>query len=102
MHVVILAEIELHPDDVDAAIALAVPIQIASQADAGCLAYAFARDVVRTTVLRISEHWESVEALRSHLAQPHVATFQADLGRLRVVSAAARQYTVATIGEVGS
>ena len=102
MNVVILAEFEIHPDDIESAIAGAINVVNATQKDAGCFRYAFARDVVRPNVIRISEHWESVETLRAHLTQPHVATFVQLLGKLRMLGSESKQFTISAIGEVGS
>ena len=55
----------------------------ASRAESGCLAYAYAEDVLEPGLFRVNEAWESREALAAHFAMPHMKQWQrerADLG----------------------
>ncbi len=60
------------------------------RAEAGCLEYGptvdAATDVApaRANVVTVVERWESVDALRAHLAAPHMAAFRADVQELVV------------------
>jgi quinol monooxygenase YgiN len=47
----------------------------ATLAEAGCLHYSFAQDIADPDLIRISERWESQEALAAHSASPHMAVF---------------------------
>ncbi|MDD3798786.1 MAG: putative quinol monooxygenase [Novosphingobium sp.] len=40
--------------------------------EAGCLAYSYAEDVNEPGLIRVSEAWESAEALEAHFATPHM------------------------------
>ena len=48
----------------------------ASRAEPGCLAYSYAEDVLEPGLFRVSEAWESREALRAHFAMDHMRAWQ--------------------------
>lgn len=52
----------------------------ASREEAGCLDYTFSVELSDTTVVRITEKWETLEALQAHFQMPHMADFQAAMG----------------------
>jgi len=52
-------------------------MEAASQAEPGCHDYTFSVELNNTSVLRITEKWENMEALQAHFAMPHMADFQA-------------------------
>jgi quinol monooxygenase YgiN len=56
----------------------------ASNAEEGCISYAYAQDVLDPSVLHIVEKWQDEAALVAHFATPHMAAFQAALGQLDV------------------
>ena len=55
--------------------------------EAGCLHYAFARDISDPDLIRISERWDSEEALAAHSASAHMAEFQKAMGTVKVEGA---------------
>lgn len=61
----------------------------------GCLAYAFSLDVSDPTTMRISERWESMEALEAHFATPHMAAFGGVLAKAPPTSMEVKVYEVA-------
>ncbi|MEM7221044.1 MAG: putative quinol monooxygenase [Pseudomonadota bacterium] len=56
----------------------------ASREEPGCIDYAFSRDLVDPGIVRITERWQDVDALKAHFAMPHMATFQAALGSVEI------------------
>ena len=52
----------------------------ATNEEAGCLHYAFAQDIADPDLIRISERWDSQEALAAHGASAHMATFNQAMG----------------------
>ena len=52
----------------------------ATNDEAGCLHYAFAQDIADPDLIRISERWDSQEALAAHGASAHMATFNQAMG----------------------
>lgn len=49
----------------------------ASRAEAGCIDYSYAVDLVDPTLIRVNERWASREALKRHLASPHIKAWRA-------------------------
>lgn len=47
-----------------------------TRAEKGCLDYAFSIEVNDPEAVRITEKWESVEALQEHMKSAHMADFQ--------------------------
>lgn len=52
----------------------------ASREEQGCIDYTFSVEVSDPNVLRITEKWDDVDALRAHMATPHMAAFQQTIG----------------------
>lgn len=50
--------------------------------EAGCIVYAFARDLADDGLLRIYEEWESRQHLDAHLKQPHMGPWRAKLAEI--------------------
>lgn len=48
-----------------------------SRAEPGCGHYAFSEDVVEPGLIRVSESWESEDALKAHAASAHMAEWRA-------------------------
>jgi quinol monooxygenase YgiN len=92
--IVIQGHIDVHPDDSSAFEALVVPMQQASNAEAGCVSYFFSRDLETPGRFRLAECWESEDALAAHFAAPHMATLQSGMGALRVTDVAVWKHTV--------
>jgi len=61
----------------------------------GCLGYAFSLDVNDASTVRISERWQSLEALQAHFATPHMAAFGLAVADLQPKSMDLKCYEVA-------
>ena len=55
-------------------------METASRAEEGCDDYTFSVELNDPNALRITEKWHSVEALKAHMATPHMAEFQKAMG----------------------
>lgn len=44
----------------------------------GCIAYSYAEDIREPGLFRVSEQWQSREALAAHFAAPHMKQWQAE------------------------
>lgn len=53
-----------------------------TRCEAGCLAYSYAEDVLEPGLIRVSEAWESAEALAAHFATPHIRRWQEERATL--------------------
>lgn len=60
----------------------------------GCFTYAFSVDVSDPTMMRITERWESMEALEAHFRTPHMAAFSEAIGRAKPKSMQVKLYEV--------
>ena len=64
-------------DSIAAMKAAIAKMEAASQAEDGCHDYTFSVELNNPAVMRITECWESMDALAAHFATPHMAEFQA-------------------------
>lgn len=56
----------------------------ASRAEAGCLTYSYAEDVLEPGLIRVFEAWSDAAALEAHLASPHIARWRSAWAELGV------------------
>lgn len=56
----------------------------ASRAEEGCIAYAYAMDVLDKGLVRVSETWRDREALEAHFRTAHIAEWRAQVSALAV------------------
>lgn len=66
----------------------------ATRAEPGCLDYAYAEDVLEPGLFRVSERWESREALAVHFEAPHMKQWQRERAGLGMTDRAMRAYEV--------
>ena len=78
--ILILGRVRVHADQRDAALAAAAAMGAASTAEPGCLEYSFWVSTEDPNSLGLVERWESEEALATHMAAPHLATFITAIG----------------------
>ncbi len=64
----------------------------ASRQEAGCIEYAYSRDLLDPNLLRIIERWTDKAALVSHFAEPHMAAFRQALGEVGPQDLQVRMY----------
>jgi quinol monooxygenase YgiN len=56
----------------------------ASRAEAGCLEYSYAEDVLEPGLIRVTERWQDDQALERHFAAPHLAEWRASWPELEI------------------
>ncbi|MEM7076993.1 MAG: putative quinol monooxygenase [Pseudomonadota bacterium] len=76
-------------------------METASRAEAGCHDYTFSVEVNDAAQMRITESWESVEALQAHFATPHMAEFRKTLAAHPPNSSDVKFYEVNEINPMG-
>lgn len=77
--IVVNAVIETTQADIEAMRSALADMETASRAEEGCHDYTFSVELNDPTRLRITERWETLEALQAHFQTPHMAVFQAAL-----------------------
>jgi quinol monooxygenase YgiN len=82
--ILVQGTVQVHPDDMPALRAAAAVMVTATRAEAGCLVYAFAEDVVEPGLVHIVERWRDQDALNAHFATVHMAAFSAAIAQARV------------------
>lgn len=79
---IVLAKAHVGGAAMEAAKAAIAEMVAASNAEEGCIAYAFTQDVLQPGVLHIVEKWQDEAALAAHFATPHMAAFGAAIAGL--------------------
>ena len=79
---IVLAKAQVGEGAMEAAKAAITDMVAASNAEEGCIAYAFTQDVLQPGVLHIVEKWTDEAALAAHFATPHMAAFGAAIAGL--------------------
>lgn len=64
----------------------------ASRAEPGCIDYAYAIDLLDSTLIRVHERWESREALAAHGTAPHLAEWRSHWPHLGISDRSLRMY----------
>lgn len=82
MTVVVTGEFRLPIAKRDAARDAMARIIAASRAEPGCLAYAYAEDVLEPGLYRVHEIWTDRAALAAHFEAPHMRQWQAERAEL--------------------
>ncbi|HEV2363231.1 MAG TPA: putative quinol monooxygenase [Caulobacteraceae bacterium] len=70
------------PADLDAALPHMQAMVAASRAEDGCIEYAYARDLIDPSLVRVFEIWRDEAALQAHFASPHMVRWRAALSQL--------------------
>lgn len=66
----------------------------ASRSEDGCIAYAYAEDVLEPGLFRVSEAWTSREALTAHFETPHMQAWRKERAELGMTERDVRVYAV--------
>ena len=97
---VIAGRIQIDAANRESAITAAVEVMEATRREKGCISYTFSTDLSDPGGFHIFEEWESQEALDAHFKTPHMAEFQAKVGKLGVREMKAQRYEVSSVGPV--
>jgi quinol monooxygenase YgiN len=90
--IVVNAVLETTAETIEALKPAIADMEHASRAEQGCVDYCFSVELNRPGVVRVTERWESLEALQRHFRTPHMAQFQAALAEYPLGSATAWFY----------
>ena len=78
--IVVNAVVTSNPQDIAALQSAIHTMEVASREESGCSDYTFSVELNNPNILRITEKWHDVEALKAHMATPHMAEFQSAMG----------------------
>ena len=75
MAVIVIGQFRIPAERMGEARPLMRKVMEATRAEAGCIEYNFAEDVLDTGLIRVSEVWESREHLNAHARSAHMAVW---------------------------
>ena len=90
--ILVLANIESTEAAIEETRAAIAAMEIASQAEAGCISYRFSQELSHPHKMIVVEQWESVDALVEHFGTPHMVDFGAALAKNPPVNVDAKMY----------
>ena len=91
---IVAAEAVVEPDAVETVREALRRMEEETRKEPGCLAYAFSVDLNDASMIRIFERWESMDALKTHMKTPHMATFGAAVGKIQPKSVDIKAYEI--------
>jgi quinol monooxygenase YgiN len=90
--IIIEGTVRVPPERVEATRPAMETMIRASRAEAGCIDYAYSLDVLDPGLVRVTERWESRDALRAHFDTPHMASWRAEIAGLGITDRSLRLY----------
>jgi len=93
--IVVQVEVIVEPGSADKVRDAVKKMEQATRQEAGCLKYAFSVDVSDPGMVRVTERWATLEAIKAHLASPHMAEFNKAVGALHPKGLDVKAYEVA-------
>jgi quinol monooxygenase YgiN len=92
--IVVIGTFRLPPAGLAAGRAAMERVIVASRAEPGCIAYAYAEDVTEPGLFRVNEAWESREALATHFESAHMKAWQRERAELGMTDRKVTAYNV--------
>ena len=90
--IVIEGTVRLDPARIEAARPAMETMVKASRAEAGCIDYAYAIDMLDPGLVRVSERWADRAALKAHFESPHMADWRKVITELGIRDRSLRLY----------
>ncbi len=75
--IVIAGTVRVSPEKIDGARPHMEKMLNASRAEAGCISYSYAQDVLDPGLIHVAEVWESDDALKLHFESSHMKEWRA-------------------------
>jgi quinol monooxygenase YgiN len=73
--ILVIGQFRMPPENMVQARPLMAKVMLATRAEAGCVEYNYAEDVLDPGLIRVSEVWDSREQLTAHLQTAHMAVW---------------------------
>lgn len=96
MTLIIAGTVRVPPENLDTFRPHMATMMAASRAEAGCIAYGYAGDVLEPGLLHVFEEWKDQAAIDAHFASAHMATWRAAFPSFGVSDRALKLYEVAS------
>ncbi len=93
--IVVQVEVIVEPGSASKVVDAVKKMETATRQEQGCLKYAFTVDITDPGMIRVVERWESVDAIKAHLASPHMAEFNMAVAALQPKGLDIKAYEVA-------
>lgn len=90
--IIIEGSVRIDPSRIEAARPAMEKMVRASRAEAGCIDYAYAIDLLDPGLVRVSERWKDRAALKSHFETPHMAQWREAIAGLGLSDRSLRLY----------
>jgi quinol monooxygenase YgiN len=90
--IVIEGSVRIAPHKLEEARSVMEAMIKASRAEPGCLDYAYSIDVLDPGLVRVTERWESRDALAAHFKTAHMATWRSFFPTLGITDRILRLY----------
>lgn len=91
--IIVAGTIEMDPEKVDTFSELAQKTMAATEAEDGCVSYAFGQKLGSPGTIIVAELWESEDALTSHFGQPHMAEFLGAMDDFGITATSINKYS---------
>ena len=92
--ILIIGTIRLPPANVGSARRAMAQMVAASRAEAGCIDYAYAEDMLEPGLIRVSELWRDRQSLDKHFTSSHIAKWRAQWPALGITDRDLQAYEV--------
>ena len=92
---IIAGTISIDPDQLDDAMALALPFCELVRAEPGCVDYLFTPNPAVPGELRLFEIWEDEASLAEHFTTPHMADWQQAIAQMTITGREISKYEIA-------
>ena len=98
--IVISGTVAINPEKREEAVAAALEMSAASEAEDGCITYRLYADLEDPNLFRIFEVWEREDALAAHFETPHMAVFRKKLPDLVAGAMDVKRYDVEKVSDL--
>ena len=92
--ILVVGTFRLPADNIPAAREAMERVILRSREEAGCLAYAYAEDLLDPGLFRVTEAWSDRAALAAHFSTPHMLRWQEERAALGMSGRAIVAYAV--------
>jgi quinol monooxygenase YgiN len=97
---IVSGRVPVRPERRAEAVAAALKMAAATQAEAGCRSYSFYSDLADPNTFFIYEEWEDEAALTAHFQTPHMAEFNAVIPAFVAGPPSINRYDVSTVAKL--